>query len=68
MKFGADGPFKGFYNSIGGTAFADWGFMLGLLCIGLALTFGVAMRIAAAAGAVMYLLMFTVASPRRTTR
>jgi thiosulfate dehydrogenase [quinone] large subunit len=63
LKFGADGPFKGFYNSIGGTTFADWGFMLGLLCIGLALTFGVGMRVAAIAGAVMYLLMFTVALP-----
>ena len=63
LKFGADGPFKGFYNSIGGTAFADWGFMIGLLCIGLALIFGVGMRVAATAGVVMYLLMFTVALP-----
>ena len=44
LKFGADGPFKEFYNSIGGTAFADWGFMLGLLAIGIALTFGAGMR------------------------
>ena len=63
LKFGADGPFKGFYNAIGGTAFADWGFMLGLLCIGLALISGVGMRVAATAGAVLYLLMFTVALP-----
>ena len=63
LKFGADGPFKGFYNAIGGTPFADWGFMLGLLCIGLALTFGVGMRIAAISGAVLYVLMFTVALP-----
>ncbi len=63
LKFGADGPFKGFYNAIGGTTFADWGFMLGLLCIGLALISGVGMRVAATAGAVMYLLMFTVALP-----
>jgi thiosulfate dehydrogenase [quinone] large subunit len=63
LKFGADGPFKGFYNSIGGTALADWGFMLGLLGIGLALTFGVGMRVAAIAGGVMYLLMWTVVLP-----
>ncbi len=63
LKFGADGPFKGFYNAIGGTPLADWGFMIGLLCIGLALTFGVGMRIAAVSGAVMYVLMFTVALP-----
>src|SRR5215218_4812656 len=30
LKFGADGPFDGFYHSLAGTAFADWAFMLGL--------------------------------------
>src|SRR5829696_5980821 len=34
LKFGADGPFKEFYNSLAGTAFADWAFMIGLLGIG----------------------------------
>jgi thiosulfate dehydrogenase [quinone] large subunit len=63
LKFGADGPFKGFYNNIGGTVVADWGFMLGLLAIGLALTFGAGMRLAAIAGATMYLLMWTVVLP-----
>jgi len=63
LKFGADGPFKEFYNSIGGTAWADWLFMLGLLGIGLALTLGIAMRIAAAAGALLYVLMWTVVLP-----
>jgi thiosulfate dehydrogenase (quinone) large subunit len=63
LKFGADGPFKGFFNSIGGTAFADWGFMLGLLGIGLALTLGIGMRFAAVAGGVMYLLMWAVVLP-----
>jgi thiosulfate dehydrogenase [quinone] large subunit len=63
LKFGADGPFKEFYNSIGGTPFADWGFMLGLLAIGVALTLGAGVRLAAAAGAVMYVLMWTVVLP-----
>ena len=63
LKFGADGPFKDFYNSIGGTALADWGFMLGLLGIGIALTFGVGMRIAAVAGGLLYVLMWTVVLP-----
>jgi thiosulfate dehydrogenase [quinone] large subunit len=63
LKFGADGPFKGFYNSIGGTVWADTLFMLGLLGIGLALTFGIGMRFAAVAGATMYLLMWTVVLP-----
>lgn len=63
LKFGAEGPFKGFYNSIAGATWADWGFMLGLLGIGFALTFGVGMRIAAIAGAVLYLMMWSVALP-----
>lgn len=63
LKFGADGPFKGFYNSIAGSMWADWLFMLGLLGIGLALTLGAGMRLAAAAGAVMYVLMWTVVLP-----
>jgi len=63
LKFGADGPFKGFYNSIGGAAWADWAFMLGLLGIGLALALGIGIRIAAAAGAVLYVMMWTVALP-----
>lgn len=61
LKFGATGTFKGFYNSIAGEAWVNWAFMLGLLFIGLALTFGIAIRIAAAAGMVMYLMMWSVA-------
>lgn len=63
LKFGADGPFQEFYNSIAGAAWADWLFMLGLLGIGLALTFGFGMRIAAICGAVLYVLMWTVVLP-----
>ena len=63
LKFGAAGPFKGLYNSIGGAAWADWAFMLGLLGIGLALTLGIGIRIAAVAGTVLYVLMWTVVLP-----
>lgn len=63
LKFGADGPFKEFYNSIAGAAWADWLFMIGLLGIGLALTLGIGLRIAATAGAVLYVLMWTVVLP-----
>ena len=63
LKFGADGPFKEFYNSIAGAAWADWGFMIGLLCIGVALTLGVGMRLAAVAGGLLYVLMWTVVLP-----
>lgn len=64
LKFGADGPFKGFYNNLGGTAFADAMFMLGLLGLGLAFTFGFGIRIAAASGALLYLMMYTVVLPK----
>ena len=63
LKFGADGPFKEFYNSIAGAAWADWLFMLALLGIGLALTLGIGMRVAAASGALLYVLMWTVVLP-----
>jgi thiosulfate dehydrogenase (quinone) large subunit len=63
LLYGADGPFKDFYNDIAGDAWTNWLFMLGLLGIGIALTFGVGMRIGAAAGALMYVLMWTVVLP-----
>jgi thiosulfate dehydrogenase [quinone] large subunit len=63
LAFGADGPFKDFYHSIAGAAWADWAFMLGMLAIGIALTFGVGMRFAAVAGGVLYLLMWSVVLP-----
>ncbi|WP_030483528.1 hypothetical protein [Nocardioides aequoreus] len=63
LKFGADGPFADLYGSIAGAAWADWLFMLGLLGIGLALTLGIGMRIAAATGALLYVLMWTVVLP-----
>ncbi len=63
LKFGADGPFKGFYNAIAGQAWVNWLFMLALLAIGVALMLGVAMRLAGAAGGLLYLMMWTVALP-----
>ena len=63
LAFGADGPFKDFYHSIAGDAWADWLFMIGLLGIGLALTFGIGMRIAGVSGALLYLLMWSVVLP-----
>lgn len=66
LRFGADGPFDGFYHSIAGAAWADWLFMLGLLGIGLALTLGFALRAAACAGVVLYLMMWSVVLPPTT--
>jgi thiosulfate dehydrogenase [quinone] large subunit len=61
LKFGASGPFKGFYNSIAGQPWVNVAFMLGLLAIGVTLTFGIAIRLGAIAGFAMYLMMWSVA-------
>jgi thiosulfate dehydrogenase [quinone] large subunit len=66
LKFGANGPFDGFYHSIAGAAITDWLFMLGLLGIGTALILGIGMRAACAAGVVMYLMMWSVVMPPET--
>lgn len=66
LKFGAKGPFKDFYHSIAGDAWADWAFMLALLAIGLALTLGIGLRLAAIGGAILYLMMWSVALPPET--
>ena len=65
LAFGvpADNPFKGFFNGLAGHAWVDWLFMAALLGIGLALTFGFGMRIAAATGALLYTLMYTASLP-----
>src|SRR5690349_16181393 len=44
LAFAATGPFEGMYHQIAGQTWADWLFMLGLLCIGAGLLLGVAMR------------------------
>ena len=63
LKFGADGPFDSFYHSIAGDTWTDWAFMLGLLAIGVTLTFGIGMRLGCLAGTVMYVLMWSVVLP-----
>ncbi|WP_336921387.1 hypothetical protein [Aquipuribacter sp. SD81] len=57
------GPFASTFNSIAGAAWADWLFMVGLLGIGVALVLGIGMRIAAASGAVMLVLMWAAVLP-----
>lgn len=63
LKFGASGPFQELYHSLAGQAWVNLLFMAGLLGIGVALTFGIAMRLGTTAGFVMYLLMWTVVLP-----
>ncbi|GAB3157495.1 DoxX family membrane protein [Micromonospora sonneratiae] len=63
LKFGAAGPFKGFYNSIAGAAWADWLFMIGLAALGVALLLGIGLRVAAVAGGLLYVMMWTAVLP-----
>jgi thiosulfate dehydrogenase (quinone) large subunit len=60
---GAKGPFADFYHGIAGATWANWLFMIGLAGIGIALLAGIAMRIAAGAGALMLVLMWTAVLP-----
>jgi len=57
------GPFKGVFEPMAGAAWADWLFMFGLLAIGVALTLGIGMRIAAASGALLLTFMWMASLP-----
>jgi len=57
------GPFADLYQNIAGQAWADWLFMIGLAGIGTALIAGIAIRIAAASGALLLVLMWTAVLP-----
>ncbi|WP_217184759.1 DoxX family membrane protein [Streptomyces sp. AC495_CC817] len=59
----AVGPMESTFHAWAGDAWADWLFMLGLLGIGVALTAGVALRLAAVAGTVMMALMWIAEWP-----
>jgi len=63
---GSSGPFADFYQSLVGDWWVTPLFMVGLAGIGLALTLGIGMRIAAAAGSLLYVLMWTAALPPET--
>jgi thiosulfate dehydrogenase (quinone) large subunit len=63
LGFATKGPFSSLYHHIAGQSWADWLFMIGLLGIGAALMAGVAMRVAAASGAVLLVLMWTAVLP-----
>jgi thiosulfate dehydrogenase (quinone) large subunit len=66
LKFAAKGPFADFYHGIAGAAWADTLFMLALAGLGVALVAGVAMRLAAAAGVALLVLMWTASLPPET--
>jgi thiosulfate dehydrogenase (quinone) large subunit len=59
----AKGPFSDFYRFIAGTGLANVLFMAGLLAIGVALILGIGMRLAAAGGALLTVMMWTAVLP-----
>ena len=63
LKFGTDGPFDSLFQSLSGSIFVDWLFMLGLLLIGLTLILGIGVRIAGYSGALLMLLMWSAHLP-----
>lgn len=64
LKFGTtDGPLAGLFQSLAGQIWVDWLFMFGMLCIGLALLFGIAIKIASWSGVVMMALIYVASLP-----
>lgn len=59
----SSGPFADFFGSLAGQGWVDVLFMAGLLGIGLALLFGVALRLAAVSGALLLALMWLASQP-----
>jgi len=63
LKFGTKGPLADFYQSFAGASWANWGFMVGLAGIGIALMLGIGMRIAAGSGVAMLIMMWSAVLP-----
>ena len=57
------GPFANIFHSLAGNPVVDWLFMLGLLLIGLSLTFGFLVKIASMSGSLMLLFMWLAMLP-----
>lgn len=64
LKFGAEGGwFEDYFQPLAGQEWVDWLFMIGLLGIGLALIFGVGVRIAGLSGFTLMVLMYLAVLP-----
>lgn len=61
LKFGTAGPLAEFFQSLVGNPYIDLLFMAGLLGLGIALTFGIGMKIAAYSGTALMLMMWSAA-------
>jgi len=60
---GSHGPFGAIFQSMAGNVFVDWLFMGGLLLIGLALIFGIGMKIACYTGGLLLVMMWLATLP-----
>lgn len=58
LQFGVHGPFADFFHSLAGNGMVDWLFMLGLLFIGITLTFGICMKLGGWSGILMLFFMY----------
>jgi thiosulfate dehydrogenase [quinone] large subunit len=63
LQFGlhTKAPFSGFYDSLVGSTFIEWAYMLSMVAIGIALILGITTRLAAGFG-VLWMAMFYTAS------
>ena len=57
------GPFRGLFASLAGSTTVDVLFMLGMLAVGVALFLGIGLRVAAAAGSLILVLMWVAEWP-----
>jgi len=63
MGVNPDSSLAPFFNGLAGQAWVDWLFMVGLLGIGLALVLGIGLRIAAATGTTLLVLLWLAQFP-----
>ncbi|GGO16973.1 membrane protein [Microbispora rosea subsp. aerata] len=66
LKGTADHTFGGVFAALAGQTWVDWLFMIGLAGIGTALVLGVGMRVAAATGALLLVMMWAAELPLTT--
>ena len=63
LKMGTHGPFAIIFKSLAGYAVIDWLFMIGVLLLGLALIFGIGVKIASFFGIILLSLMWLAVLP-----
>lgn len=63
LTYAAKGPFVTFFNALAHHSFIDWLFMLGILGIGIALTFGILIHLASVTGSLLMFLMWVATFP-----